>query len=788
MGYAALRYAAGVSILAGLYYLTGKLGLLLATPPGFATVIWPAAGIALGVVLLWGMKYLPGVFLGSLIVNLEQALVQPDPAPLGAALLLGSGIACGAVLQAAAGVYLCRRLRIYPGRFDTDAAVLRFYLAAALSCFLAPLIGVTILWAAGIVQQGQLLVNYIVWFTGDALGALIFAPIAIFLLAPSHFATVQRRVAVAGSLLVAFLVFTVVQATAGHDAFRRKQLQFEQRATEIESRFRERINAYMDILVSVEGFINASEEVTYEEFKEFTLILARRYPGIQALSFNWKVTGDERAGYEKIIREQGFPEFRILDRSESGGLEVAGDRDIYFPVTYVAPYESNKRAHGFDTYYFAPGEPNERFKVLNEARDLGEVRITGRTNIVQDDDARYGLLFYHPVYHAPAKTTEERRKLHRGFCAGVFIVPDLVKSTSIAAQTQGMDFVLTDIRSDGAEQTLFDSRTPDYKEPAEPIRTPRGAIGWTAAMSLGGNRWKLEFIEDETTVQSGFPLVWSVVVSGFLFTALAGAFVLLLTGRTDRVEKLVQQRTAELERANANLERSNIDLQHFAYVASHDLQTPLRSISGFAQLLQTEFAESTSEKAGNYVFRIVRATLRMQTLIDDLLSYSRVGSTARRFEEASLQEAVNDALVMLDAVVEESGAAVTTDDDLPDIICDRSQIAQVFQNLIGNGIKYVASGVTPQVHISATKEDDDWLITVRDNGIGVPEDQQDRIFEIFRRLHTQTEYAGTGIGLALCRRIVQRHGGRIWVEPGADSGSVFRFTLPAAPPVEDNEE
>jgi len=785
MGYAALRYTLGVTLLAGLYYLTGKLGLALATPPGFATVIWPAAGIALGIVLIWGMKYLPGVFIGSLLVNLDKALHQAEPASLSVAVTIGVGIGCGAVLQAAAEVYLCRLAGVAKRRFDNDKIIASFYVSTAISCCVAPLIGVTVLYLAGAVQPEQILVNITVWLTGDVLGAWIFAPVAIFIFAPASFASNQRRLAVVGPLMTAFVVFVVVQASAGKEAHRRQQLKFEQEAATIASRFRERVNGYLDILASIESYFNSIDEVTYAQYKSFTEILTTRYPGIQALSWNRRVTAADRKNFEADIQSQGFAGYRIKDPAPGGTFNRAPQRDVYFPVTFVAPYKRNSTAHGFDTYHTGPPSGDKRRKVLDAARDSGVTHVTGRIEIVQDRHSRYGLLFYRPVYSAPASTIAERQRLHRGFCAGVFFVPDLLRSTSEAATARNMQFQLLDVEN-GQLKTLFDSRTPDNKEPAKPLTIAPGAIRWAARMPVAGRTWQLHFQDDRLQNASQFPLVWNVVVSGFLFTSLAGAFVLLVTGRTDRVEQIVRQRTAELERSNANLERSNIDLQHFAYVASHDLQTPLRSISGFSQLLQAEVKES-SEKVDRYVFRIVRATQRMQALIDDLLEYSRVGSSGHRFEKAALEDALADSLVMLDSVVQESGAVITHD-KLPELIFDPSQITQVFQNLIGNSIKYMPAGSKPAIHVAAVVENGLCKVTVRDNGIGISKKHQERIFDIFRRLHTQTEYAGTGIGLALCRRIVQRHGGRIWVESELGAGSEFHFVIPETPPAEDSVE
>jgi PAS domain S-box-containing protein len=231
-----------------------------------------------------------------------------------------------------------------------------------------------------------------------------------------------------------------------------------------------------------------------------------------------------------------------------------------------------------------------------------------------------------------------------------------------------------------------------------------------------------------------------------------------------------------LASANQVLERSNIELQQFAYIASHDLQSPLRSIGGFVQLLRMEYENKLDERASDWIRRIVQAIDQMQTLIRDLLAYSQVDSRSRPFGLAPFPEIFNDAAAMLESSVRDSGGRITCG-DLPVVFGDRSQLVQLMQNLIGNGLKYHGDK-PPHVHVAAELTGSEWTFSVRDNGIGIEPRYFERIFEIFKRLHDQKEYPGTGIGLAVCRRVVTRHGGRIWVESEPGHGTVFHFTIP----------
>jgi PAS domain S-box-containing protein len=241
------------------------------------------------------------------------------------------------------------------------------------------------------------------------------------------------------------------------------------------------------------------------------------------------------------------------------------------------------------------------------------------------------------------------------------------------------------------------------------------------------------------------------------------------------LERRVEERTKQLGVANQVLEQSNVELKQFAYVASHDLQSPLRSISGFVQLLQLEYEGKLDEQAQDWIRRTVHSIEQMQTLIRDLLSYSRVDARSRPFTQIPFVEIVNDALTLLDSSIHDSGAQVTWD-SLPVIMGDRSQLVQLVQNLIGNGLNY-RGDQPPRIHVSAERRGAEWMFSVRDNGIGIDPKYHEQIFEIFKRLHDQKEYPGTGIGLAVCRRVVNRHGGKIWVESEPGHGSTFCFTI-----------
>jgi PAS domain S-box-containing protein len=247
------------------------------------------------------------------------------------------------------------------------------------------------------------------------------------------------------------------------------------------------------------------------------------------------------------------------------------------------------------------------------------------------------------------------------------------------------------------------------------------------------------------------------------------------------------QDISELRAQREALVESNRELEQFAYVASHDLQEPLRMVASFTQLLAKRYGDALDEDARDYIRFAVDGANRMQRLIQDLLSYARVGSRGRELTPISLSGPLADALVALQTVIRETGAMIVQR-DLPVVRGDRGQLMQLFQNLIGNAIKFRRADEPPRIAVSTTHANGEWVIAVRDNGIGIEARYFERVFTIFQRLHAQHEYPGTGIGLPLCKRIVNRHGGRIWLESEPGAGTTFYFTLPDTVSAADGED
>jgi signal transduction histidine kinase len=274
---------------------------------------------------------------------------------------------------------------------------------------------------------------------------------------------------------------------------------------------------------------------------------------------------------------------------------------------------------------------------------------------------------------------------------------------------------------------------------------------------------------------------WATALAQTLICNLLGIHAALRSHDAARREFLGLRREVrrkeQLRQSVAALEKSNAELEQFAYVASHDLQSPLRNVISFAQLLQRRYREALGDKGAEYLDTIQQSAGHMHSLITDLLAFSRVGRSGHEPQAVDTAAVLADVEQVLAARIRETGAQVTHD-PLPVVTGSPTEVRQLLQNLVDNGIKFQREGA-PRVHVSARPSGGFWEFAVRDHGIGIRAEHQERIFQMFERLHDGADYAGTGIGLAICRKIVEHHGGRIWVESEPGAGATFHFTLPA---------
>ena len=404
--------------------------------------------------------------------------------------------------------------------------------------------------------------------------------------------------------------------------------------------------------------------------------------------------------------------------------------------------------------------------------------------LVQERGSSTGFLLLAPVYRAgalPSPTGSDGDPLDdvHGFALGAFLSEDVLLRDYSA--DRGLAFEVFAGQDNAAPVVSSGEPHPVEGELLTPFESP---------LEIGDRTWRVVVspsTEFASVSQFGSRLV---LFAGMLVTGMLGLMLLVMTARASRIRNLIRERTEALDRSNRALksakssleetiealELSNADLKQFAYVASHDLQEPLRVVASFTQILERKYGDQLDDTARSYMGYAVDGAKRMSALVHALLEFSRVGSGQAEQVEVDIRDLVQAVRRDLAMALSESGATVEVG-DLPTVWGDPAHLRIVMQNLRSNAVKF-GDPEDPRVEVSCIEQEAYWRFEVSDNGIGIEADQHDRVFEIFQRLHPQDEYPGTGIGLALCKRIVLQHGGTIGVVSELGQGARFWFTLP----------
>jgi signal transduction histidine kinase len=601
----------------------------------------------------------------------------------------------------------------------------------------------------------------------------------------------------AAVLAVAALGLTITglgaKATSAVTGHNRRQL-LERRAEQNRGLIDRRGASFAEVVHGLRGLFAASEVVSRREFRTFydNERFAERYPGALAVSFARVVPAGQVASFEAAVRADtsldggGYPDFAV---------HPSGAADITYVVDYIEPMGSNQPALGFDL----ASEPARRVAV-EEARDTGEAIATAPIRLVQDPAERPAVLLFLAVYDTDQlPVTGAARRRHFVGVATVAMRADDMLSAVLGTQ-RDVDVEVYDVGLI-VEKGNVALRPENLVYDSNPSRRAVNARHRASVdLDLGTRRWRL-VTASRPGLGTGLDRLApaGVALGGGTVTLLLAALIHSFARSRRRAERLAEDMTAdlrsrtavlaevhqeleeravELERSNTELERSNAELERFAYIASHDLQEPLRMVSSFVGRLGERYADRLDERGQRYVEYAVDGAERMRALIDALLDYSRIGRAELHRQPTDLGPVVEEAAATLRPWVDETAAHLSVA-PLPTVTVDGVLMRQLFQNLIANALKFRHPDRVPEVHVSATRSDAEWCVTVDDNGIGIEPKHRQRIFEVFKRLHSAAEYPGTGIGLAICLRIVEHHGGRIWVEDSPMGGSRFVFTVPA---------
>jgi signal transduction histidine kinase/CHASE1-domain containing sensor protein len=570
-----LRWIVPVLTLTVTYVVAGRLGLWLAVPPGYATAIWPASGLALAGVLMGGSRVWPGICLGSILVNIWTDFNASTTAALLTSVAIPTSIGVGATMQALVGALLVRRRVGFPSALTraTEIGAL-LVLGGPVSCLISATVGVTTLVVSGQIPWALFAITWGTWWVGDTLGVLIVTPLVLSCLAEPRAIWRRRRLSVAlpfgGALALAIVVF-VYTSTQERE---RLQLLFERQAESLAHTIRTRLDDYVDVLHAVESFYTSTPEVSRQGFHTFVQRSLARHPGLQALSLDLRVPHDRREVYEQAFRRGGGPDFQITEQTAEGELVRAAQRPEYVVVTYLVPYTGNEPALGFDV-----ASTPDRLDALRQAADTGQPVATGRLTLVQEPGRQFGLLVFLPIYgrELPRATVEERRWNLDGYVTGVFQIGDMVEASLRGLDRRGIVVQIEDEAAAAEQRMLYHSRAQESEGLGPAFEEALGkhptGMHWQTPVELGGRRWVLHFAPTLAYLAARHSLQpWSVLGGGLAFTSLLGAFLLIVTGRAIIIEQLVAERSAQLE-ASQRLEAAAEQRRREAEVLAELAQT-----------------------------------------------------------------------------------------------------------------------------------------------------------------------------------------------------------------------
>lgn len=736
-------------------------------PPGYASPIWPAAGWAVLCCLRYGWRALLGIFLASFLLNLQfsnASLFQ-----FSSARWVAGSIALGAVGQAFIASCCAHRFALTRhAKIVTVNPVKLALIIGPAACLLSPTVGVSTLVVSGVMPAGSTLLNWLHWWVGDSIGAMAFAPFIALMKLAGRWAAPKRAFVFLGCyiLLIAVVSLVFVQSRVAEE--HRVKALFEEEVEGAHQSVLKQLQAISFAGRSLASLFEVFPSVSYSQFESYASGVYDYIPGSQGISWVPFVAHGDRAVYEAEMSEDLGESYSFREVGQAG-MMAAEARPAYYPVHYIYPFESNRRASGFDL-----GSHPDRLKAIEYARQTKEFVITAPITLVQEEAEQRAFLLFTPVMEDGVVTSLVSSVYRAGDLLLVGVPEDVMASISIFIQ---------DTTEPENIQLLYGT---------EPTHVIYDVV---RKVAFAGREWTLSYAAGPGYVgEQQTNGVWLVLIVGFIVVIVFGLFILQILNSHSLIRQEVMIKTLALENALEEAREANRVKTNFLACMSHELRTPLNSIIGFSVRCLKILPTDSDAKLKNALTVIERNGHHLLSLINDVLDLAKVEAGKMTIKKARVDVAVavQEVLVTLQPLVGDKPVELTTEPPPVEyFMADKQRLQQILINLGANAINHTHAG---EVHIGyallthtvkgreqgADGRVKGLQINMRDTGVGITQDNLLKVFNHFEQVGDQISPGnlGTGLGLALVQEFVSLHGGEVSVSSEVGVGSVFSVWLP----------
>ncbi len=783
-----IKYIYTTLLTAVAYFIAARLALLLAIPPGFASAVWPAAGIALTCLLYFKGYAVIGIYIGSVAANMWPYISINDFEIVQRSLISALLIGIGATLQAYITYRAVKHFDHSKLKLDTKESVIQFLLISGpIGCLISSSVGVSTLFFTGVISAESFLFSWFTWWIGDTIGVVVFTPLLISFFQKGSRLWRSRRLTITlpSVVLVALIIFIFANARSWEQ--QRLKNRFNTRFDDITRTIDNHYQYYQDTLNAALAYIENSDEITYKEFDKFASKIIRRKSGIRAISWNQIVKGKDKEKFIKKMKSNGFSDFQISEKNSKNQIIQAIEREEYVVVTYIYPYKENRKAHGLNITF-----SKTRRESLEKARELNDTYLSADIQLLQNKGD-----FFPKGFLSLTPSKDKNTNLVKGYVTGVFNYKKMFEEMLEGVELEGLELLFVN-----SDNSIVYSNTNSYQdkiynsEEREKILKNNGSILKIHNLSYKNRTWKLVLIQTDkynTSHQTWY--AWYVLSGGLFVLSIFTSFLLIITGKENTL-KLIKNK---LEKSEKMLLKSNEDLEKkviertrklvkanevkssFLANMSHEIRTPLNGIIGISSLLHEKIKE---DEHIEYLNIIKKSSEDLLQIINDILDFSKIESEVLDIENISfsLYEELNQVINLIqNSSINQNELKLHWEDSLEKFYSsDRIKIRQILINLIGNADKFTKDGRIDIFVKKVSNEDQNVQIKIKDTGIGIPLESKEKIFKSFMQadISTTRRYGGTGLGLTISKALTEALGGEITFTSEEGSGTEFTILLP----------